>query len=903
MTRSYQKRSLRTLSLFALVCASMAGCSDCGEEVVSDEDASADVRTDDVEVDTLADVPPVADDVADVADVGGSAEHSRTPLQDGVTPDGHGNLLEALGDDEVRVGRIMGEQTFFTGVDSHCRRGDFLIYNSVVSVCIQSETTNRLESFTGGMIVDARRVGDEGEDVLDFVLPLMELRTQTAKEVRVIRDGSDGLAVLRVVGEDIEIAFLAGALGARLGNSLRLEVTTEYRLRPGEDAVEMVSWYTRPDGGTVAFKAGDIFVWGDRARPWSDGLGFEVGRTPRAWMAGIGQGKSFAMVYEDMVTPLGIVAARGLPWGELRAERVRLSEGNEESLRRWFVIGDGSLDSIRHSAARLRGETLETSPHGIEVLDGAGAPVAGVGVLITDEEGNGYTFGETGADGRVFLDLEAGQVYGAVLEGLAGDRTLKVAGLDFGSEALARVEVPQAGRLSLSVHEVGTDAALTARVELRGESVLHFFSLHGELEVDLPVGAYRLIVMRGPEYDHEAMDIEIVAGETLERRVELLKALDTRGWRSGDFHQHMEPSPDSTLELRLRVLDNAAAGVEIMVPTDHDVVTDLGPIIAELGLEDVLSTFPGVEISPAYTHMNIYPVPYQPDLRGRGTIELVRMVEDEVVFRRVPEIIAMARTMEENPIVQLNHARNNSGFFAHTDYDPELGYEAVEHPDFSIDFDAMEIVNRVRDTCTLMKDWSGLLNAGKIISGMGNSDTHRLDLQVGVPRSYLLIDAEPGAITSTQVRDAIMSQRVTVGAHAFLDFGDDMLPGDMIAASANEAVTFRPRVQTPGWAEATKLFVIVNGRIVQTLERSAAAGARFDFDETIALSFDKDSWVIFFAYGPQPSGDVRIPVPLIAFSNPIFIDVGGDANGDRAQWQAPGIGALDLDGLNQGFCD
>jgi hypothetical protein len=904
MTVLRQRRTLWATGLVAVLCAMTGACSNCGDESLQTDASVDDASRPDALVDVIADVDggQGGEDIA-VPDAGDGSEHPRTPAQAGVSPDGHPDQWAELSAEEVRLARLTTDDTGFSGVDSHCRKGDFLLYNSVIAVCIQAETTNRLESFTGGFIVDARRRGDTGEEVLDFMIPLTELRTKSAREVKVVRDGTDGLAVLRVEGSDMDIAYLTNVAGTRIGSPLGLEMTTEYRLRPGSDAIEIVTWYRKTEARRVTFHAGDLFVWGDRGRPWSPGLGFEVGQGPRPWMAGVGRGKSFAVVYEDQASPLGVVASQGLPWAELRASRITLDGDEEKVLRRWFVVGDGTLDSVRQGAARVRGEAWTATPHVVEVVDTAGVPVANVRVVIRDAQGKFYTHGTTAADGKVRLELEPGQAYSARLEGLAGQTSEEVEGLQFDDESTARVEVAQAGRLNLTVTEAGANVPLTARVEARGPRNLTFFAVKGSLDIDLPVGRYRLVVTRGPQYDHVAFDIDVVAGQTSTHSAALVRGLDTAGWRTGDFHQHMEPSPDSTIEVRERVLDNVTSGVELIVPTDHDVITDLRPIIAELGLGDVVSSFPGVEISPGYAHMNMYPMPYDPNRRGRGTIELARMVDGDVLFRRFPDVIAVARGLDTDPIVQLNHPRSNAALFQHVRFDPELGPEAVEHPDFTVDFDAMEIVNRPRDTCQLMVDWSGLLNAGKMITGMGNSDSHSLNGRAGVPRTYLRIDAGPGEITPAHVREAIRNQRASVGAHAFIDFSDAMVPGDLIESQRSTTVTFRPRVQTPDWAEATRLFVIVNGHIVESFERSADAGARLDFEETVELTFEQDSWVVFFASGPQPSGDVRIGVPVIAFTNPVFVDVDGDANGDGRAWEAPGVGPLNLDALFPGLCD
>ncbi len=61
--------------------------------------------------------------------------------------------------------------------------------------------------------------------------------------------------------------------------------------------------------------------------------------------------------------------------------------------------------------------------------------------------------------------------------------------------------------------------------------------------------------------------------------------VDTRGWISADLHVHAVPSLDAPTPLVERVRSLAAAGVEVAVATDHNVVTDYAPAIRERGLE------------------------------------------------------------------------------------------------------------------------------------------------------------------------------------------------------------------------------------------------------------------------------------------------------------------------------
>ncbi|MBA2663329.1 MAG: CehA/McbA family metallohydrolase [Bradymonadaceae bacterium] len=899
-----------------VVFALAASCSSCHDELLQDPDsaltldASPDAPTDasDVRGDDLG--GDLGDDLGD--DLGFDADASApiepflglTPLQDGVSVDGAPDVEQTLGAGQARLGRIVAEQTGYEGIWSHCRTGDFRLYNALIDVCIQQESTNRYETFTGGKLVDARRHGQTGEDVLDMIMPLIDIRTAAALRVYTVRDGSDGgAAVLRVEGYDIDLAHLVGVLGRTFAGPVPMEVVTEYRLAADSDAVEIVTWYRNVSPTLVRSGfVGDWFAWGERARLWSDSHGF--GTTSRAvrWVAGLGGDRSYGLVFEgEGATTMGIASSQGIPWAEMRAMQLRLEPGEQAMLRRWFIVGDGTLDSVRKSALALRGEVDETTARTITVRDTAGAPVRGVGVAVHGND-QGLNYGVTDADGQVELWLPPAQSFNATLDGLPANQRLDVS-LQFDAEGQAQLELAQAGRLKLSVTELGTGAPLTARAELRAATSFALFVLKGTLETALAAGNYKLVVTRGLEYDVEIVDITIVAGEELALAVALNRGVDTVGWIAADFHQHMEASIDSDANVYDRVLDNASQGVELVVPTDHEVITDLRPIVASLGLGDTLTTFPGVEISPVQTHINIYPMPYQPHLRGRGSIELARLVDGVQVNRRIPEILALARELEHRPIVQLNHARNGSGMFNTTRFNPENDALSFTHRDFSLNFDAMEIINRFSDTCQLMRDWSGLLNVGHIVAGLGNSDSHAINARSGVPRNYLRMDdSAPGQISEQAMRDTLLDGRLTVGSLSFIDFGDAMLPGDLLTAEANTPVSFHVRVQTPNWSRATHLFVIVNGSIVRTLEREAEADPRFDFDAHIELELSEDSWVIFFAYGPEPSGDVPYNVPVLAFTNPVFVDVDGDADSDGNPWEPPGARPIELSALDQGYC-
>ena len=884
--RSTRRRIVSRLTLICALSMALGACSDTSSDATKDTGITQDASGEKDTAHEDADAGPVAPD-----------PYKRTPGQPGVAPDGAADVEASLEDGQARAGKISGAQTDFSGVWAQCRTGDFKLYNSRIIVCVQSESTNFFEFYSGGMIVDARRVDGPREDTLGQVLPMLGVGTTLTSRVEVIRDGSDGgAAVLRASATDVGIAHIYGLLGQSLGNPLRVGVVTEYRLEPDSDTVEIVSWYHNDNTGVRSFQAGDWFGYGDRGVLFVENQGEKVPQGGFSWLASLAPERSYGWVADAGSMASGLaLGALDIPWIGAQGAQIKLAAGEEKPLRRWFVVGDGTLADIRERAAALRGEQLGGERRTVHIQTDAGEPVAGHWVRVF-QGATPIEQGLTDAQGDVVFRLENTD-YTLEIDGFAaGDTFERPLSID-GGEATVTVDTP--GSLRLEITEAGASRKPTTRVVVRGGSGWAGVALHGELDLKLAPGSYQVAISHGSEYDAISFSVEIIAGEVLQQSHQIVRAFETDGWLSGDFHQHMEPSIDSTVRVDDRLLENAAAGVELVVSTDHEVISDLSPLLSKYGLEDVMRTFAGAEVSPIDTHIGMYPLERDVNKRGNGSIQLAYLDDEGNQARRlIPEVIQIARALPSDPVLQLNHARNSSsGMLEQVGFDPELGPDAVDDARFSTDFDVIEIINRYDDTCQLLADWSGLLNAGIRLTGVGNSDTHNLSGESGLPRNFLRIDKSPKDVTEDDLRTVLRAGQVTVGSHAFIDFSDGKLPGDLIEIASGAAVEFNVRVRTPAWAQADHLFALVNGEVVEVVERAAGAGDYVDFDEAISLTFSEDSWVVFFSFGERPSAPFTTGKRVIAFTNPIFVDTDGNARFD-----APGLRPLSLSAIDP-LCD
>jgi hypothetical protein len=119
----------------------------------------------------------------------------------------------------------------------------------------------------------------------------------------------------------------------------------------------------------------------------------------------------------------------------------------------------------------------------------------------------------------------------------------------------------------------------------------------GSGQVNLKPGSYMAVAVRGLEYTADVQYFSITAGATTNASFEVERVVDTSGFVSADFHIHSARSFDSSAPLEDRVVSYASKGVEVLVSTDHDNVTDYAAIIQGLGLGPVVTSIVGNELT------------------------------------------------------------------------------------------------------------------------------------------------------------------------------------------------------------------------------------------------------------------------------------------------------------------
>jgi hypothetical protein len=415
----------------------------------------------------------------------------------------------------------------------------------------------------------------------------------------------------------------------------------------------------------------------------------------------------------------------------------------------------------------------------------------------------------------------------------------------------------------------GAIAAFNRIMSLTGVGVAH-----------VPVGTYDVTVSRGPEWDiHVVRRLKMTPkGATVIAR--LSHVVETPNWLSADFHVHAARSPDSRVPMQDRVFEFAADGVEMIVATDHNVISDYDPFIRELGAGRYLASAVGDELTTAsWGHFGAFPLPRNLEQPGQGAV---------LVHGRHPaDFFQDVRRNAPGAVIDVHHPRLDSeiGYFTIGEFDARA--DRAGKPGFSWDFDAVEVMNGYQDPVRrsvdrVVDDWFSLLNHDHLITATGNSDTHHLSFNIGgYPRNYVRVQEDkPERVDGVQIAAAIRAHKTFFTTAPFVSLvvnGGTI--GDLVPARGGHARA-EITVQAAPWVSVSRVTLYVNGE--EAKRWMVAPGTDVArFHDVFDVSTPRDGYVVVRVDGDKPltpvvgDGKTFTAYPF-ALTNPVFLDVDGD---------------------------
>lgn len=762
---------------------------------------------------------------------------------------------------------------------------------------------------------------------------------------------------------------------------LPLTVTEYFILRPGDSGVRVVT-ALRNDGreavhtpiGHLLDSGGDVDFF-NPAGPFG-GFGYR-GLSPQALQAEplvmlgfVGASSSYAYVPDpdasldfDFPRAGSYVTVSGVAVSLLGNDNVlptliaqpnthptlggilHLEPGAQSTHARWMLVAGEDPADLIDSAWQAIGQ-----PTGVV----RGTAAAGVTVSAVDAQGRTVGQSRADADGAYRMRVPPGEVtvrgYAAgrapvVVPGVVvvADAEIEQA-LDMGAESAIVVQIrrpdgtPSAGKITV-LCEGDCPNAPTANDEdvgidgpLDGAAAVIFAGMDGAARIPVAPGQYRVSVSRGITWSTWPADavttggalIDLAEGGEAQIDAEIAAVVDTTGALSADFHVHGINSPDAPVANPTRVRTFLAEGVDVLVATDHDFVTDYGPEIIAEGAEAELASIVGVELTTfSYGHYNGFPLQRDAASPDGGAFDWAGGPGPN---KSPAEIFDWFEAQPGTQVIQVNHP--GGGYFGSVGARPLAGISLADPTDFRLPavepdpvtgdtglwdegFTAFEVFNGLGrgGFWEIGRWWFQMLGRGFTPTATAVSDTHKtIATQAGTPRSFVFTDQAIGDFDPDALAQASNAGRLVGSSGPF--FNVRVVQGEASAglgetlAGAPGQVQIEVAIQAPEWMQITGVDVFAN--ITEGLDADeanpssdplpATASAAVDWDQaervevapgharrqqtvTVPLDVAADTWIVVVVHGD--GGRSMFPVihrrsaRPFGFSNPVYVDVDG----------------------------
>jgi hypothetical protein len=531
----------------------------------------------------------------------------------------------------------------------------------------------------------------------------------------------------------------------------------------------------------------------------------------------------------------------------------------------WEFFGDEKLSSMVDPIYEKMGVTTGTARG--QVTDAEGNTIAGAMVTAIDGENRAMNQTRTDQDGKYVMALPPG-IY-SMRARLESRVSREDKSIDVGpnADATAHLKLKTPATIDVSVRTPG-DEPTSARVMIVCEgscpdmptsqerdvtldslpsNVARVVSIgiEGDATIEVPAGAYKVVVTRGPEWsvwpstapDDGGHAVELGEGESTEIEAEIAHVVDTSGAISADFHVHGVTSPDSIVRKQDRVLSHLGEGVDVLISTDHGFISDYGPEIERQGAGDHIASVVGQEITtPHIGHFNAFPLERDPDHRRGGALDWARGTDYDMT---PTEIFAWIDEQDgdtsNDQVKQINHPNSTipplkadvlRGITladpAEKRMDPDQpGATGDDTGLWSDDFTAIEMMNgnNMGQVWTIMRWWLSMVSRGFSPTATAVTDTHKLYSDLGgSPRSFVFVDDahDTPATFDAQALAAASNQGRLIGSNGPFfrvelenSDGDKATLGETLASTDGD-VTARVTVDVPEWLHVDTIDVYSN---------------------------------------------------------------------------------------------
>ena len=420
------------------------------------------------------------------------------------------------------------------------------------------------------------------------------------------------------------------------------------------------------------------------------------------------------------------------------------------------------------------------------------------------------------------------------------------------------------------------------------------YSADGEFVRSIPAGEYEAVISYGPEYNAVFQNIAVEFGKVTKLTAKLERVVDTSGWVSSELHSHSSPSGDNTSSQLGRVENLVCEHLEFAPCTEHQRVESYDDQLKILGAEHLMATCSGMELTGSLlpiNHQNAFPMKWKPHAQDGGG--------PRVDGNPVTQIARLAMWDDESDkIVQTNHpnmqqllrdknldGKEDGGYSKMLDY-----MDVIEvHPPQAIFVDPATIKDPKQRATNRIRPWLDLINSGRRIPGVVNTDAHYNWHGSGWLRNWIRCGTDdPSKITIEEMIRGLEAGRVLMSTGPFMsvhlhhgslkrpaEIGDDVEIG---TGQAELAV----QIQCANWLDVNRVEVFVGGVMQEKLSRRRSTHPQsfgdgvVKFDQRLPVELSGNTTIVVAAMGEKMQlgrvmGTNYGKFPPVCVSNPIYV--------------------------------
>jgi hypothetical protein len=820
---------------------------------------------------------------------------------------------------------IDDERLLLHGLLAEGQFGDFALRNEHVHAIIAKREHPPAGTPIGGVLSDLG-LRERGEDYIRWYQPTLNQAGQfdhRTESVEVTNDGLTGeLAEIKVTGTVIPPA------------AKPLKFITYYRLRPGDTALEIETVYeNHGEEDSPALTPTDSANWGG-AIPFIPGRGY---RQPSPtmnefyeaeWMAGLADINDYSVVVYNKERGFLCWLSQfftNLRWAYKDDENTVVQPSKSFSLTRYLIPGTRDFGSGMTQAYQEQGiGTGELFGRVVEVNSNIPLPFAEVRLLQVFRRADGAPrpFARTYAD-------EAGEFHFATLPGEYITRAhvhgRRQPGTMFSSEVESFSSTEKLHRLSIpiifqfDVKDADTGENIPCKVtfsEARNApfprlgrpweapyAANTYFSITGNGRITAPKGKFTVTFSAGPEYDvfSEAIEFDWQhRTKPYELDVKLKRITPTTDYIAADIGAKTEASLGCNVSLKARLMSAVAEGVEFLIITDENTLTDPRPMIDELGLQDRLRVAGGIQFRDYKRQMpgvfSVFPVPFNTPK------EKVEKVAEAVTQMESPdEIFKLLRKEFTGALIQIDDPIDpETGYLTRMGYEYKAQYAIYTQWDekYSTNYDLIQLMHgremKIDDWEQRLEAWHQVVLTGhdKARYTAGSASKGVYGEETGYPRTYIEAGTDdPAKLDINELMRSLKRGAVVASMGPFIDLKvDDARPGSFQKAKDDGFAYFDEiKVLAPKWqlvntvsfdregSFANRAFVVKPGFPQQY-------PTPYDTHSIRRIRIRRDTYIQIQAEAVQTMAPVlakvspldrEVPVPR-AITGPIFLDYDGD---------------------------